>query len=284
MFKDYGPEFSRTQAKGLLQFGGWVTVTSLVGPMMVVLDRFVIGATLGAKAVTYYTVPFQLAQRTITISGSIASALFPRFAAADKGEAQQLAIKAIRSVAVVTTPLIFVSVLIIEPFLRWWINPEFASHAGLTTQILLLGFWINGFATIPYALLQASGKPGLVAKCHMAELVPYLVLLYVGLYFWGLPSAAVAFGLRASVDWALLMFFLDILSKSVQILMLPSIMLFGGLAISLGLTTSNVSWWLAAFSGLFILLGWAWRMAPTEVRDLLIGMVNKYPTKKKGKA
>lgn len=283
VFHGHVPTFSRTQAKYLLQFGGWVTVTSLVGPMMVILDRFVIGATLGAKAVTYYTVPFQLAERSTMLPGALISALFPRLAAAGTVEARQLATTAIRSLAVVMTPLILIGVLLVEPFLRWWLNHEFASRAGLTAQILLLGFWINAFARVPYAQLQAAGKPSVVAKCHLGELVPYLLLLYVGLHFWGLPGAAVVFGLRTLADCTLLMWFSGVLQAGVQTLKTPVMLLLAGLAIAAGLPAGNAMWWLSAFGLLLFSLGWSWRMAPPEVRNLLVRMVYKLSTNKREK-
>ena len=274
VFKGFAPKVSRTLAKGLLQFGGWVTVTSLVGPMMVILDRFVIGAALGAKAVTYYTVPFQLAERSSVLPGALASALFPRLAAAGTDEARRLAAMAIRSLAVVMTPVMLVGLLLIEPFLQWWLSPEFGAQAGLTAQVLLLGFWINAFARVPYAQLQAAGLPGVVAKCHLAEVIPYL-LLYVGLHFWGLPGAAVVFGLRTLADCVLLLWFAGNLAVGFSALRVPALLLSVGLGVAAGLPYGSMPWRLAALALLLLSFGWAWRSAPFEVRSLARRMVNK---------
>ena len=275
VFHHHKPTFSRAQAKGLLQFGGWVTVSSLVGPLMVVLDRFVIGATLGAKAVTYYTVPFQLAERTTLLPGALTTALFPRLAAVGQDEARQLATKAVSSLAVVTTPLILVAVLLVEPFLHWWLNPEFALQAGLTAQLLLLGFWINAFARVPFALLQAAGKPSVIAKCHLAELIPYLLLLYVGLQFWGLPGAALVFSLRTLADCALLMWFSGTLGSGVTVLKTPVLLLFAGLAIAVAIQVNSALWWSAVAGLMLISLVWSWRAAPPEIRNLMTRLVKK---------
>lgn len=275
VFQHHKPSFSKEQAKGLLQFGGWVTVSSLVGPLMVMLDRFVIGATLGAKAVTYYTVPFQLAERTTILPGALTSALFPRLAAAGQDEARQLANRAVSSIAVVMTPLILVTVLLVEPFLHWWLNPTFALQAGLTAQILLLGFWINACAGIPFSLLQAAGKPGVVAKCHLAELIPYLMLLYVGLKFWGLPGAALVFGLRTLADCALLMWFAGTLGSGVRVLKVPVLMLLVGLAIAVATQVNSALWWSAGAGLMLISLVWSWHTAPPEIRNLMTRWVKK---------
>lgn len=275
VFQSFAPKVSRTLAKGLLQFGGWVTVTSLVGPMMVILDRFVIGAALGAKAVTYYTVPFQLAERSSVLPRALASALFPRLASVGTEDAKRLASMAISSLAVVMTPVVLVGLLLIEPFLQWWLNPEFGAQAGLTAQILLLGFWINAFARVPYTQLQAAGLPGVVARCHLGEVIPYFLLLYIGLHFWGLPGAALAFGLRTLADCALLLWFAGNLAVGFRALRVPALLLLAGLGVAASLPFGSVLWWLAG-SGLLSLTLWlSWRNAPLEVRSLAKRMVNK---------
>lgn len=283
VFKGQAFAVSKAQAKGLLQFGGWVTVTSLVGPMMVILDRFVIGAALGAKAVTYYTVPFQLAERTTILARAVTSSLFPRLAGMHPDEGRALAGMAIRVLAAITTPLILCGVLLIDPFLRWWLSPEFADRAGLSGQVLLLGFWINGFAGIPYAQLQASGRPDLVAKCHVGEVLPYLLLLYAGMHFFGLTGAAVVFGLRTLADWILLMYFAGSLRQGVVVLLKPALLLLGGLGLTLAFTPGRPGWWAATLALVLLSWLWAWRAAPPELRSRVSSAVGFSPSFKRKK-
>ena len=272
IFGPHKPTFSRAQAKGLLQFGGWVTVTSLVNPLMTMLDRFVIGATLGAKAFTYYSVPFLLGERTGMLPGALTSALLPRLATAGQDEATELTTRAVSSLAALMTLPILIAILLIEPFLHWWLNPAFALHAGLTAQILFLGFWINAFARVPLVLLQATGKPSVAAKCHLAELMPYLLLLYIGLKFWGLPGAALVFGLRTLVDCTLLMWFTGTLRRGVALLKTPILLLFAGFLIAVELPAGTAIWWFFTLVLLTFSLSWSWRAAPSEVRNLLMRM------------
>lgn len=278
VFKGEPPSFSRSQASGLLRFGGWVTVTSLIGPMMVILDRFVISAALGAKAVTYYTVPFQLAERSTVLPGALTSAMFPRLASAETAEARHLATTAISVLAVVTTPLFVIGVLLAEPFLKWWLNPEFASRAGLTAQILLLGFWINSFARVPFSLLQAAGKPDVVAKCHLVEVIPYLLLLYVGLHFWGLSGAAVVFGLRTFADYGLLLWFAGVFRSAFRVIKTPVMLLASGLGVAVALPVAGVAWWLASVSVCLLSMVWAWLAAPAEVRQPALRAFRRFQT------
>lgn len=260
---------SRALARELLQFGGWVTVTSLVGPMMVILDRFVIGALMGARFVTFYTVPFQLGSRANVIPGALSSALFPRMAEVDQAEGQRLALRALRTLAVVMTPAMLFGIFFMQPFLSIWLSPAFAGHAALVGEILLLGFWVNAFATVPYALLQASGRPHLVAQCHLIEVLPYFGALYLGLHFFGLAGAAVAFGLRTGVDNLLLLYFAGLLRQGFAVLAFPALLMAAGLAGANLWRTGAPLWWAAGSLLCLCALVWAWRTVPAELRFLL---------------
>jgi O-antigen/teichoic acid export membrane protein len=267
VFRGHGFTFTPALAGQLLRFGGWVTVTSFVGPMMVILDRFIIGAISGAKAVSHYTVPFQLSERSTIISNALTTALFPRFASADIAEEKRLAHQALHLLVVVMTPLVAIGILLISPFLGWWIEPAFAEQSAPVGQVILLGFWANSFARVPYAQLQAKGRPDLVAKCHLGELFPYFILLYLGLSTIGLTGAAVAFSLRALLDFALLSAFAGTLRASLRMLLVPSALLLGAFIIARTDVPGHASWF--ALVGLYfpITAIWAWRQAPPSLRS-----------------
>ena len=275
VFQDHAPSVSRDDLKSMLLFGSWVTITAFVSPLMVDLDRFVIGATLGASAVTYYTVPYNLAERSTVMPGALTSALFPRLAMAHRVEGEQLGALAFRSLAAVMTPLILVALFLIGPFFRLWISPEFASKTVMTAQILLLGFWINGLAFVPFAKLEAGGRADTIAKCHLAELLPYLILLFVGLHFWGLPGAAAAFGLRTFGDCVLLLFFAGNLRNAVDTIKRPIMLLAVAFGAAVSLPVASAAWWLAAGSLLLMGLAWSWWSAPADLRNLTIHLANK---------
>ena len=268
VFSGHGATFARARAGQLLRFGGWVTVTAFIGPMMVILDRFLIGALFGAKAVSYYTIPFQLTERTTIISSALTSALFPRFARADPEEEQRLSHEALRALAVVMTPLVVAGILVMAPFLAAWITPDFARQSALLGQIILLGFWFNSFAKIPYAQLQARGRPDLVAKCHLGEILPYFGLLYLGLSIFGLAGAAVAFSLRVLVDFVLLASFAGILQRSLRTLSVPLLLVAVAFLITLQSTPGQPDWFVLITIHLVITMTWAWRHAPATLRKV----------------
>lgn len=266
----YPQSLSTADARSLLRFGGWVTVTALVGPLMVVMDRFAIGAMLGPKAVAHYTVPFQLAERTGLLPSALSSALFPRMAVAGPAESRELASAAIRSLAALMTPLTAVGLLLMQPFLAWWLNPGFAAQAALPGQLLLLGFWINSFGLVPYVLLQSAGHPETVAKCHLVEVLPYLAALYLSLRFFGTAGAALVFGARTLMDCILLMHFAGKLAVCVEVLMSPAALLLVIFAVGRFLPAQASATWVGVATLLLAwALVWAARNAPPELRQLI---------------
>ena len=199
-----GPRFEKRLARQLLGYGGWVTLTGVISPFLTTVDRFVIGAVRGASAIAFYTVPSNLVKRVTLAPGALARAIFPNFSAATSTEAARLSHEAVRTLNAFLVPLVVGGLWVLRPFLVLWLGLDFARRALPVGEILLVGFWINSLAFIPFALLQAQGRPDVCAKFHLYEVVPFLIVLWWGLHTWGLAGAAMAWTLRVSVDAGLL--------------------------------------------------------------------------------
>ncbi len=68
----------------LFSFGGWLTVTNIVGPVMVYFDRFFIATLLTLAAVTYYVTPYEVVSRLLIVPIAAMSVLFPTVSRAAK--------------------------------------------------------------------------------------------------------------------------------------------------------------------------------------------------------
>lgn len=189
------------EAAALLRFGGWITVSATIGPLMTLSDRFVIGSLVNAAAVTTYAVPAQLAQRASIIPYSLSTALFPKLSAeTDRQSAAALSRTATRASTAVMTPLVLAGICVMGPFLALWLHGALAPEAVTVGQVLLVGWWINGLAINPFTLLQANGRPRTPALLHLVELPLYAALLWPLTLRFGPVGAAVAFSLRCAVD------------------------------------------------------------------------------------
>lgn len=256
----------RAEAVTLLRFGGWVTVSSIIGPMMVILDRFIIGAFLGAKAVAYYAVPFQLASRSTVFAGALSGSLFPRMVNVTRSEEERLGLSAIKVLVAAMTPIMMIAILMAQPFLGWWISSDLATQSGPVAHILLLGFWFNGMTFIPLTVLQASGRPDLVAKCHMVEIIPYFLLLYFGMNHFGLAGAAMAFSIRVAADFFFITGLSGLLKRALPILVFPGCNLVGALVIANSLPFGSHGWYASSSALLGLFIGWLLLMGPEAFR------------------
>lgn len=189
----------------LLRFGGWLTVTSVVGPIMTTLDRFVVGAVLGPTAVSHYVVPQGMVGRFAALPAAIGRTLFPRLASLSQtGGAKALSGRAIRAVGAVMAPLVCGAIMLVAPFLTWWIGADFAAKAAPVARILLFAMFFNSVALIPFNHMRGTGDARTPALIHLAELVPFLVLAWACIHAFGIVGAALAWSVRTIADFVLM--------------------------------------------------------------------------------
>jgi O-antigen/teichoic acid export membrane protein len=197
----------RRQLRPLLSFGGWLTVTNIVGPLMTYLDRFFIGALLGLSAVTYYVTPYEVLSRLQMLPQAIMGVLFPAMAAAHGGDQHRLiGLYASGSKVIywAMLPLTAGAFLLAPEALLLWLGEDFREAATSVVHWLAAGWIINILAQPAFAVLQAMGRPDLVAKAHLAELIPYLGLLWWLAGAYGIAGVAAAWTLRVVADTLIL--------------------------------------------------------------------------------
>ena len=192
--------FDSGQLRALLSYGGWVTISALFSPFIVVIDRFLIGAMLGSYAVTVYVVPTQLTSRVQTVSGALCNALFPRMAVATGEDADRLARDGVGVQLALMTPLIGAAYVLMQNGMELWVGHKLGVDVTPIARILLIAAWLNMFSNVPFSRLQAKGRPDLVTKIMLLQLPVYLVALYYALVTWGVWGAAMVYTVRFMVD------------------------------------------------------------------------------------
>lgn len=202
------PRVEWAEFRSVLAFGGWVTISSLVSPLLVYLDRFLLGVLVAMSAVAYYTAPYEALARIWILPASLVSTLFPAFSTlAARGEWDRLGAlfgRALRAIGVVLVPVVALAIIFAEPLLLRWLGEEYAREGGLALRILAPGMLINSLATIPQALVQGLGRADLTAKFHLLELPIQVVVGWALIGRWGIPGAALAWSFRVTLDAALL--------------------------------------------------------------------------------
>ena len=192
----------------LLRFGGWMTLSNVVSPIMAYLDRFFIGAVLPLAAVAYYVTPYELVTKLLVVPQGIVVALFPAFAtsyATDRARTSILFERTLRAVLLLMFPLLLGVVLFAREGLTLWVGAEMAARGSQVLRWLAVGVFINAMAQAPFVVLQSTGRPDLTARLHLAELPLYLAALWWLAQRFGLTGVAMAWTLRAAVDAAALL-------------------------------------------------------------------------------
>lgn len=200
---------NRTMVKPLFQFGAWITISNVISPIMVQLDRFLIGAVIGVTRLPLYVIPADMLIRLSFMPAALINVLFPAFTKAMVESPQRGADLFNKSCTVMLwclVPISLVVCLYAPEGLTLWMGADFSEGASPIVRWLVVGFFFNGMARIPHALLQSSGRPDLTAKLHIIEFPVYFVLMWILLKNYGILGAAVGWMLRMLLDMGLLFY------------------------------------------------------------------------------
>ncbi|HVC28076.1 MAG TPA: flippase [Gammaproteobacteria bacterium] len=192
----------RSRLSFLLGFGGWVTLSNVAESLLSSLDRWLAGGFLGAKAVAYYGVPANLAQRTSVFPVALVRTLFPRFSAMDAELALRETVRTTIYLGRIFAPMMGAGIILIDPFLRLWVGRDFAANAYSVAPILFLTAWIRALSDMPDVLLRATRRPRTVASVRVIELPLLFIAGWFGFRLLGLPGLAWAWCLRVTFDAA----------------------------------------------------------------------------------
>lgn len=199
--------FRRDEVRHLLTFGGWLTVSNMVGPLLVYFDRFLIAMQLGGAAVAFYTVPYDALNRLLSVPTAIQGVLFPAFAslrALDSARVVAVFRKSSEKTAVLMLPALLGVMLLARQGLQLWLGARFAQESAMVARILIIGVLLNAMARAPFVMVQGYGYARWTALLHLLELPPYAAALYWLLGRYGIEGAAIAWTGRIAVDTAAL--------------------------------------------------------------------------------
>ena len=198
--RGYPPRMSRKRLGDLLRYGGWAAVSSLIGPLLLLSDRFVIGAAFGAVAVTLYSVPFQLIQRTMILPTALNSALMPRMAAAEPEERKRLGDAGHAVLEALLTPMLLVAILVAESALNLWVGSSLGIQMAPLARLMVVHVWLFALSAMRITMNYASGRPRAVTLAYLIELPLYVLVLIGAIHWFGLIGAAGALVFRSAID------------------------------------------------------------------------------------
>jgi O-antigen/teichoic acid export membrane protein len=268
--RDFG--FHSPSARPLLRFGSWLTVSNVLGPLMITFDRFLIGSVISIAAVAYYSIPYEVVTKLWLISTALMGVLFPAFSAANSMDRTRLAFLyegGIKYIFIVLLPLTVVLVVFAPEGLALWLGNDFAHNSAPVARFLAVAVLVNSMAHVPFTHLQSVGRPDITTKLQLVELPLYLVTLFFLAKTRGITGVAIAWFLRVMLDSLLLFWFsFRLLPECRFIVRRLPLLIAGALTLNLvaaliaGLATKIVM-----VCGVLLLAVpalWFWMLTPTE--------------------
>ncbi len=196
----------KERSRKLISYGVWLTISSVISPLMVVGDRFFVSAVVGAIALPLYAIPQEGLQRLLILPAALSGALMPKLSQLTPASAKHLYWETYKKLALTMFGVCLIAALLIYPAFTWWISEDFAVKTLPISLVLCFGIWLNSIAYLPYTFLHANGETKLTAIFHIIEFFIYVFLLWILTNRYGLIGAATAWTVRVGIDLALLHF------------------------------------------------------------------------------
>jgi len=189
----------------VLKFGGWITFSNVLTPVIAFSDRLILAALVPLEFVAFYTAPYELISRLPVIPASVAQALFPivsRGGISDRGtDVPNLLIRVVKMLLIVMTPVTILVIAFSGEGLAIWLGNTWRNQSTIVLQLLAVGFFFHSFSYIYITAVQGSGRADLKAKLDVV-----LAGLTVALC-WGLVTL---FGHEGAAVTKLVLFAADV--------------------------------------------------------------------------
>lgn len=198
-------KFYKDVFKRLINFGGWIAVSNIISPIMSYFDRFILANKIGSGLVGFYTGPSEAIARLGILPSAIARTIFPMLVGSKNNKTIKM--QAYFIIACLIIPVGVLCIYFSQSILSIWLGKEYGEHSYQIFQILIIGLIVNGFAQVPFASIQAKGFSKVTAYIHLAEFLPYLILLIFMINYFGLIGVAIAWTVRVTIDFLALLFF-----------------------------------------------------------------------------
>ncbi len=188
----------------LIRIGGWMTVSNLIFPALLYIDRFMIASILSATETGYYSTPSDIVARFSIVSIAVMGTAFPAMASSyrvDPGNTVAVFRHSIMAIGALVFPLSLCVTGLSGPIMTLWLGADFARHAAPVLCWLGIGAMFAAVDGVVAGLIDCIGRPDVNAKFSILELFLYVPLLMLLLSRVGIEGAAVAWALRAALDF-----------------------------------------------------------------------------------
>lgn len=183
----------------LIDFGRWPALLNLLSALLNTGDRTVISGVAGPSALAAYSVPFDLTNRLMIVSGSVSNTIFPLFVRDEKSISER--VRRTRDAMLgLLTPIVVTVILLLHPFLELWVGYAIADKARMVGEIIICGVWLSAITSLSHSRLLAEKRGRAITANYAAQLLPFFAGVYFATQFFGLIGCAIVWSLRSAID------------------------------------------------------------------------------------
>lgn len=181
-------------SKQLFSFGGWLIITNIIAGITQNADKFLIGAILSMSAVTYYTIPYQIAHKIPIITASIISVLFPAVSllnSLDRAKLERLFNQSLKFILMLIGLPVLILFVFSKEILILWLGNEF-QQSIIVLQIIALNVILGSISWLLSIFLQGTGNPKPVAIIVLLLAPINIIVIWLMTTYLGIKGTALA--------------------------------------------------------------------------------------------
>lgn len=188
------PVFDKSVIREHWRFSLGVCFISLAAILASQSDKFVLGKMVSMTEFSFYTLAFTIASIPSKIYSSVASAFYPALVT-EKSKNQLDSMinvyhKACQMISILTVPVVMMVIAFMPQLLELWFgNNEKAEILTPLVRVLLIGFTLNGFVTMPYYIQLVHKWTRLSIVKNLIALIVLLPALYYAIQYFGIMGA-----------------------------------------------------------------------------------------------
>ena len=177
-----GIAFDKEVFQKIVSFSFYTFISNLLASLTSRVDKLLIGSIVNTQAVTYYQIPYTIAQMANGIIHTLVQIMFPRFSEL-VGLKNDVGLLELYKKVTKTMMLISmaIAVLLISAggeFLSIWISPEFAEKTNFALMVMASQFFLNSNIVTAFWVIQSKGNAKLTALVSVIGAASYFAAVY----------------------------------------------------------------------------------------------------------
>ncbi len=195
--------FRWVHGKDLLSYGGWLTVSAVIGPLLVYMDRFLLASMRDLIETGIYTTPFEGVVRFLVVPSAIVGVMFPRFVMLHQTMSESprpLYRETMTYVLGLVTPLCLIMIVFADGILSYWLSATDVVEMAVIARVLSFAVLINAVGHVSQGYIQAVGLASWTGKLHVCELVVYFIYMPWLISQFGANGAATGWLVRVTIS------------------------------------------------------------------------------------